>query len=164
MLKNTTSPWLVGGSREEAKCAPSREPCAAFPPLLAIARFFSWLIDYLDHYLTIGFSFFEGAHNAILMDKEENVLVPERQAYPTVPASKESYHYTLAKAGDLYLLDLRSVPAGEVRAWLEGPHLFRDFGAEHINEASYPTLSLPKWFDVLLQIEKINPTQLLPKW
>jgi erythromycin esterase len=129
---------------------------------------FTWMgIDlrqrYHDHYLTIGFSFFEGAHNAILMDQEDNVIRPGRQAYTLVEARQESYHHTLTRAGKLYLLDVRSVPTGEVSAWLDGPHPFRDFGAEHVDEGGYTKLSLSKRFDVLVHIEKISPTQLLPK-
>ncbi|HZR41587.1 MAG TPA: erythromycin esterase family protein [Ktedonobacteraceae bacterium] len=128
---------------------------------------FTWMgIDlrqrYHDDYLTIGFSFFEGAHNAVLMDQEGNVIGP-RQAYTLVPASQESYEHTLTRAGKLYLLDLRSVPVGEVSAWLDGPHPFRDFGAIHIEEGRYRNLSLTRWFDVLVHIGKISPTQLLPK-
>jgi erythromycin esterase-like protein len=129
---------------------------------------FTWMgIDlrqrYQDSYLTLGFSFFEGAHNAVLLDKEGNVIESTRQAYTLAPARQESYHHTLSRAGKLYLLDLRSVLVGEVRAWLDGPHLFRDFGGEHIEEGGYCNLSLTRWFDVLLHIEKISPTKLLRK-
>jgi erythromycin esterase len=131
-------------------------------------RPFTWMGStlrdrYHDRYLSLGFSFYAGAHNAILMDTEGQVLVRGPQAYPLPPARQESYHATLSRAGVLYLLDVRSVPAGAVRTWLEGPHPFRDFGAEHIEGGGYQPLSLTRWFDVLIHLEHLSPTHLLPK-
>jgi erythromycin esterase len=119
---------------------------------------------YREHYLTIGFSFFEGSHNAILFNKDGIVLPRQIRVHTIVPASQESYHSTLAKAGQLYLLDLRSLPAGEVSDWFDGPQAFRDYGAEHMaDDDNYQDVSLSAWFDAIIQVDKISPTQLLPR-
>lgn len=117
---------------------------------------------YENAYLTLGFSFFEGSHQAVLIDTQGKIPALERRVHLIGPAHPESYPAELHQAGSLYLLDLRHLPAGEAGSWLTGPHPFRDFGAEHIEDGGYHTLSLPAWFDVLLHIESISPTHLLP--
>ena len=81
------------------------------------------------------------------------MMVRGPQAYPLPPASQESFHATLTQAGALYLLDMRSVPDREVRTWLEGPHRGRRLSAPFVHQV----------FDVLIQLDRLSPTHLLPK-
>jgi erythromycin esterase len=121
---------------------------------------------YQAQYLTIGFSFHEGAHSAVPVDQNGKPVVFQRQSCTIQPAAVGSYHDTLAKAGRNYFLDVRvAPPVGEIHTWLEGPHPFRDFGAGHPSDDShsYLDLSLEKWFDVLIEIQTISPSHRRPK-
>jgi erythromycin esterase len=131
---------------------------------------FAWMgLDlrqrYQEQYLAIGFSFHEGAHSAVPVDQDGNALVFRRQPCPVKPALAGSYHELLAQAGHRYLLDLRSAPPGVVETWLKGPHPFRSFDATYNSEEknAYQDVPLSAWFDAIIEIHTISPSQMLPK-
>ena len=119
---------------------------------------------YHEHYVAVGFSFVHGQHNAIAIDQEGRWLAHPRPPFHLAPArDRETYHVMFAEAGQQYLLDLRA-PAGEaVRTWLAGPHPFRVLNDTQSNESDFHQAPLLQWFDVLIHIEQISPSHLLPK-
>ncbi len=119
---------------------------------------------YRKQYLALGFSFGEGMHNALAIDEEGKLLIHPRPPFLIAPKRAGSYEQVLARAGRQYVLDLRAAPVGEVREWLEGPHPFRVLNdVHHSEEDNYHQAPLSRWFDVLLYLEQISPSHLLPK-
>lgn len=110
-------------------------------------------------YLALGLSFYQGAFNALGSGGP--------QAFTEQAPTRGSYNEVLGGAGlPLYLLDLRAAPAnGPVGQWLAGPYPFHK-----VSEVYAPddpgqddvTVSLRAYFDVIIHIQKVTASQLLP--
>lgn len=128
---------------------------------------FTWMgLDlqhrYGEQYLPLGFSFFEGVHSSILITRDAEILDPKRQPYSIKPAIEGSSNALFNKVEGPYLLDLRSAPAGEAREWIQQRHPTMTYGGGHeSDEGDYGNPVLSECFDVIIQIEKISPSQLL---
>ncbi len=111
------------------------------------------------HYLALGLSFYQGSFNAI------GARGP--QAFTEQAPTKGSYNEALGSAGlPLYLLDLRKAPAdGPVGQWLAGPYPFHKvsevYALDNPGEDDV-TVSLRAYFDVILHLQKVTASQLLP--
>ena len=117
---------------------------------------------YGEQYMPLGFSFYEGAHSAIPITKDIEILSHKRQPCSITPAIEGSSNALLRKVQGPYLLDLRSAPSGEVRDWFDQRHPTRTFGGGHVSdEGDYANSVLSECFDVLIEIERISPSQLL---
>ncbi len=109
-------------------------------------------------YLPIGFSFYQGAFNAVGPD---GMKVFTEQAPP-----KGSYNETLGSVAlPIYLLDLRTAPAGPVSQWLGGPRDFHKLDASY--DPTHPqsddvTVSLRQYFDLVIEIQHVTASQLIP--
>ena len=65
----------------------------------------------------------------------------------------------------LYALDLRHIPGGSVGQWMNGPHGFLMIGSVYSSTAGdtyYDLVSLPQCFDVIIHIQKVTASQLIP--
>ena len=127
---------------------------------------FTWMgillrAGYQQQYMAVGFSFFEGSLNAHPVDAEGKYLSHEWQPFAVKPAKAGSYEAVFAKAGNHYLLDMRSV-SGEANTWLRGPRPFRLFDSDYCSNESrfYHTASLPAWYDVIIHIQTISPSRM----
>jgi erythromycin esterase len=113
---------------------------------------------YGSQYLALGMSFYQGSFNAI--GENENL-----QTFTIQTPNPESYNYTFGTVGlSLYALDLRHLPTGEVRQWMNGPHGFLTIGSVYnpaAAETFYESLSLPQSFDVIIQIQRVTASHLL---
>ncbi|MGH2479428.1 MAG: erythromycin esterase family protein, partial [Ktedonobacteraceae bacterium] len=78
----------------------------------------------------------------------------------------DSYNYELGNSDlPLYALDLRHIPTGPVSNWMNGPHPFFEIGAVYspVNEKySYTPTDLPQQFDVIISIQKVTASHLIP--
>jgi erythromycin esterase len=121
-------------------------------------------LRYQGQYLPIGFSFYQGAFNAHGMDAHGNVT--SLQPFTMQAPDKDSYNYTLGSLNiQQYMLDLRNVPKGAVGQWMDGPHSFYSIGSVYSSEdqsQDYASVSLPSYFAVLIHIQKVTASQLLP--
>ena len=108
--------------------------------------------------LAIGMSFYQGSFNTV--GEDSNL-----QTFTIQAPNQESYNYTFGNVGfSLYALDLRHIPGGEVRQWMNGPHGFLTIGSVYKSAAGdtfYESLSLPQSFDVVIHIQKVTASQLL---
>lgn len=119
---------------------------------------------YPQHYLSVGFSFMQGAHNAVAIDRDGKWLAHPRPPFPLAPAQKGSYQAIFAEAGQRYLIDLRTAPAGIVQSWLDGPYPFRVLNDTQCAEEDYSHQApLSRWFDILIHLDQISPSQLVRK-
>lgn len=118
---------------------------------------------YQSQYLAIGMSFYQGSFNAIGEDSTGRVTT--LQTFTVQAPNQASYNYMFGNAGlSLYALDLRHIPGGEVRQWMNGPHGFLLIGSGYNSAAPdtyYDSLSLPQSFDVIIHIQKVTASQLL---
>ena len=114
---------------------------------------------YQSQYLAIGTSFYQGSFNA----RGENGTL---HSFSVQASEQESYNDMFGHAGfSLFALDLRHIPGGEVRQWMNGPHGFLTVGAVYNSAAGntyYSSLSLPQSFDVIIHIQKVTASQLIP--
>ena len=119
---------------------------------------------YQQQYVSVGFSFFEGAIHALLVDEDGKPLSSDWQPFVVQPARGGSYNEILARVGSCYLVDLRAVPEGEVKSLLVGPRLFRLFDTDYCSDEQrfYHSVSLLEWYDVIVHIHKISPSRLFP--
>jgi erythromycin esterase len=119
---------------------------------------------YQSQYLAIGTSFYQGSFNAYGMDNSGQFT--SLQSFTVQASEQKSYNYMFGHAGfSLYALDLRHIPSGEVRQWMSGPHGFLTIGAVYDSAAGdtyYASLSLPQCFDVIIHIQKVTASQLIP--
>lgn len=115
--------------------------------------------QYGADYVAIGLSFYQGAFNS---SGTNGVHVFTEQA----PSSQDSYNAALGSPGlPLYLMDLRHAPAGAVSQWLAGPYVFHKVSEVYYTDnPGYDdvTASLGTYFDVVLHVQKITPSQLFP--
>jgi erythromycin esterase len=118
---------------------------------------------YGTHYLAVGMSFYEGSFNAVgLGDKSQSTPV---QPFDVQLSDPGSYNDTFGHLGlSLYALDLRHFPDGAADQWLQVPHNFAMIGDRYDSRrASYMNLLfLPQYFDVLIHIQKVTASHLLP--
>jgi erythromycin esterase len=118
---------------------------------------------YGTHYLAVGMSFYEGSFNAVgLDDKGQSTPL---QPYDVQLSDPGSYNDTFGHLGlSLYALDLRHLPEGAAGQWLQVPHNFAMIGALYDSrKASYISLLfLPHYFDVIIHIQKVTASHLLP--
>ncbi len=121
-------------------------------------------LRYQGQYLPIGFSFYQGTFNARGMDAHGNTT--SLQPFTVQAPKQDSYNYTLGSLHmQQYMLDLRHVPKGAVGQWMNGPHPFHEIGAVYSSSEDqnyYPSVSLPSYFAVLIHIQKVTASQLLP--
>ena len=119
---------------------------------------------YQSQYLAIGTSFYQGSFNAHGLDKSGQ-FTPLQSFTIRAPAT-DSYNYTLGGVNmPLYLLDLHTAASGPVSQWLDEPHGFLEIGAiysDKYQSAYYTPLSLRKSFDVIIHIQKVTASQLIP--
>jgi erythromycin esterase len=119
---------------------------------------------YQSQYLAIGTSFYQGSFNAHGVDNTGQFT--PLQSFTVQASEQESYNSTFGHAGfSLYALDLRHIPSGEVRQWMNGPHGFLTIGSVYNSAAgdtSYASLSLPQCFDVIIHIQKVTASHLIP--
>jgi erythromycin esterase len=110
-------------------------------------------------YVAIGLSFYQGAFNS---SGTNGVQVFTEQG----PPGQDSYNAALGSPGlPLYLLDLRHAPAGPVSQWLAGPYVFHKVSEVYYTDnPGYDdvTVSLGTYFDVVLHVQTITPSQLFP--
>ena len=115
--------------------------------------------QYGTDYVAIGLSFYQGAFNS---SGTNVVQVFTEQA----PPGQDSYNAALGSPGlPLYLLDLRHAPSGAVSQWLAGPYVFHKVSEVYYTDnPGYDdvTVSLGTYFDVVLHVQKITPSQLFP--
>ncbi|UCD36751.1 MAG: erythromycin esterase family protein [Fidelibacterota bacterium] len=122
--------------------------------------------EYGDDMVIFGFSFFQGAFNAITYD-------PDMQTYtgndvhevstPTVNSYETYFH--LAGEPRMFL-DLRGIDYDRnVTKWLSGPRLFRSIGSVYDDthgDVYFYWAQLPREFDVIIHFEDTTPSALLP--
>lgn len=109
---------------------------------------------YHNDYLTIATSLYQGAYNLY-----SNGSIPVATILPSTPG-KDTYNYTLGNVSlSLYLLDLRKTPPGPVTAWVNGPHIFLEYGLQGA-DLSFPG-SLHQWFDLIVFIRHTTPSHSL---
>lgn len=115
---------------------------------------------YQSQYLPIGLSFYQGSFNAYGPDQ------PAPQSFTIQASVINSYNYTLGSVKiPLYSLDLRRAASGPVSQWLDEPHSFLMIGAGYSDKYQsgyYTPLSLRKSFDVIIHIQKVTASQLIP--
>lgn len=118
---------------------------------------------YQSQYLAIGTSFYEGFFNAHGVNSQGGDT-PVQPFY--VQASQDSYNYELGNLGlPLYALDLRHIPAGPVRNWMDGDPPFLMIGAVYnpaYGDSYYAAMDLSQQFDVIISIQKVTASRLLP--
>ncbi len=119
---------------------------------------------YRSQYLAIGTSFYQGSFNAYGMDASGHFT--SLQAFTVQAPEQGSYNALFGQAGfSLYALDLRYIPSGSVGQWMNGPRGFLMIGAAYNSAAgdtNYASLSLPQCFDVIIHIQKVSASQLIP--
>lgn len=109
-------------------------------------------------YLPIGMSFYQGSFLAYSNGTPDTFTVGA--------PSETSSNYTLGNVGlAQYLLDLRDIPAGAIKNWMESPRPFRAIGVTYDPDPSavsdfYYTGSLSQWFDLLINFQNTSPAQL----
>lgn len=115
---------------------------------------------YQDHYLPIGFSFYQGTFNAFGSSS--------LQTFTVAAPIKHSYNDTLGSVGlPRYILDLRRIRSGPVSQWVKSPSYFWEIGAvfdpqdkNYINDY-YGFGSLQEWYDVIIHFQQVTASQLL---
>src|SRR5579859_7609883 len=109
-------------------------------------------------YLPIGFSFYQGAFNAISPDG--------MQVFTEQNPPKGSYNETLGSVPlPLYLLDLRAAPAGPVSQWLAEARDFHELGVGYDPahaQSDDVTVSLRQYFDLVIEIQTVTASHLIP--
>jgi len=114
-------------------------------------------------YLAVGMSFYEGSFNARRQnDKNQDTPV---QPFDVQLSDPGSYNDTFGHLGlSLFALDLRHLPDGAAVQWLQVPHDFALIYAWYDSlRASYMfLLFLPQYFDVIIHIQKVTASQLIP--
>jgi erythromycin esterase len=119
---------------------------------------------YQSQYLAIGTSFYQGSFNAHGVDNTGQFT--PLQSFTVQASVQESYNDMFGHTGfSLYALDLRHIPGGEVRQWMNGPRGFLTIGSVYDSAASdtyYDSVSLPQCFDVIIHIQKVTASQLIP--
>lgn len=110
-------------------------------------------------YVAIGLSFDQGTFNS---SDSRGIHTFTEQS----PSSTDRYNAVLGSVGlSLYLLDLRNAASGAVSQWLAGPYPFHKVSEVYFTDnPGYDdvTVSLRAYFDVVLQVQKITASQLLP--
>jgi erythromycin esterase len=118
---------------------------------------------YGTSYLALGTSFYEGSFNAHGVDNK-NQLTPI-QPFHVQLSEPGSYNDTYGHLGlSLFALDLRHLANGATDQWVQVPHYFAMVGAVYDeNPDSINTLLfLPHYFDVIIHIQKVTASHLLP--
>jgi erythromycin esterase len=118
---------------------------------------------YGSSYLAVGTSFYEGSFNAHGLDNK-------RQVTPVQPfhvhlSEPGSYNDTFGHLGlSLFALDLRHLADGATDQWVQVPHYFAMIGAlyEGSTDSYMSLIFLPHYFDVLIHIQKVTASHLLP--
>jgi len=103
-----------------------------------------------SHYLTIGMSLYQGSVTVY--------LYPDFRINTIKATDPESYNYILGQVGyPLYMIDLRTTPAGPVTQWANGPHSFflYGLGGEDLSNA----IVLKQQFDVIVHVQNTTPAQ-----
>ena len=118
---------------------------------------------YGTNYLAVGMSFYEGSFNAVgLGDKGQSTPV---QPFEVQLSDPGSYNQTFGHLGlSLYALDLRHFADGAAGQWVQVPHTFAMIGAEYDSrkETYMSLLFLPDYFDLIIHIQKVTASHLLP--
>jgi len=119
---------------------------------------------YQSQYLAIGTSFYQGSFNVVEQDNSGKIT--HLQAFTIQPLDQESYNALFGQVDlALFALDLRHLPGGSVGQWMKGPHGFLMITGIY-NSASavtyYASLSLPQSFDVIIHIQQVTASQLIP--
>lgn len=120
---------------------------------------------YGSGYLAIGMSFYEGSFNAYGLASDARVT--SVQPFTVQLSSPGSYNDVLGHVDlSLYALDLRHIPDGPAYEWLKGPHDFATIGPVYsTNTASISIMNpwaLLQSFDILIHIQRVGASQLLP--
>jgi erythromycin esterase-like protein len=119
---------------------------------------------YQSQYLAIGTSFYQGSFNAHGVD--DNGQFTPLQSFTVQASEQKSYNDMFGHAGfSLFALDLRHIPGGSVGQWMNGPHGFLTIGSVYSSAAGdmyYDSVSLPQCFDVIIHIQKVTASQLIP--
>lgn len=118
---------------------------------------------YGSGYLALGTSFYEGSFNAVGLDNKGQ-LTPV-QPFHVQLSDPGSYNDTYGHLGlSLFVLDLRHLADGATDQWVHVPHYFAMIGAgyERSSDSYMSLLFLPDYFDVLIHIQKVTVSHLLP--
>jgi erythromycin esterase len=115
--------------------------------------------------VTIGFSFYKGAFNAVPYSPTTGY--GQLKAITAPPAVSDAYGYYFRGSNmPRLVLDLRGVDFDSTATdWLPGPRRFRSIGAVYAEAqptAYYRTAELPGEFDLICYIENTSPSALLP--
>jgi erythromycin esterase len=119
-----------------------------------------------NNYMNIGFSFGKGQFNALT--RTATGVSQTTEVYSFGVPAVDSTEATLGLIGmKNFLLDLRQAPE-VVQAWLNAPRLLR-IGAASVSadpqerdSQSYASGTLREWFDVLVHLDHITPSYLIP--
>ncbi len=118
--------------------------------------------QYGDQLVAIGFTFYQGAFNAI------DRITGRLEAHRALPPPPDSYEAAFRQA-DLprLLLDLRDLPDDKrATRWLWGPRRLRDIGSGYDRGAAeeyYAWPRLPEEFDAFIYLQDTTPSILLPR-
>lgn len=116
-----------------------------------------------EDYVAVGFSFMDGAFNAISSGSHGN-LGP----FDVLPPLPDSYEPLLAEVtAAQYYLDLRQVPLAEtaVIEWFSMPHWLRSIGAQYPPQQPEQAglyLVLPEAFHIVIHFDQTTPSVLRP--
>ena len=85
-------------------------------------------------------------------------IYPSNRVQAIAPPASNTCNYTLGQAGlPLYMLDLRTMPAGAVRNWAQSSSIFLLYGLGG-QDLSTPA-RLSQWFDVIVHIQNTTPSE-----
>ncbi|MVO98391.1 erythromycin esterase family protein [Paenibacillus lutrae] len=113
---------------------------------------------YQEKYVTIGTSVYQGKYNAY---NSQNDFGP----HGTLQSNPDSINYTLGQVRkELFFVDLRKA-GGLTKAWLEESHPFFA-GVTAVGPDIPTTVDIPlgSLFDILIQIRKVTPSQLIRQY
>jgi erythromycin esterase len=119
-----------------------------------------------NEYMNIGFSFGKGQFNALT--RTATGVSQTTEVYTFDASVTDSTEAALSLVGmKNFLLDLRQAPE-TVQAWLRAPRLLRIAAAsvsadpQERDSQSYTNGALQEWFDVLVHLDHITPSHLIP--
>jgi erythromycin esterase len=106
-----------------------------------------------DRYIAVGQEWSQGGYQAV-----DNASVPFTRGmreYVIGPPRSSSLSAAFARSPGIAIVDLRSLPAGEVRDWFSTPHTVREVGFTTSGTPGHedPTV-ITEQFDLLVHIER----------
>jgi erythromycin esterase len=119
-----------------------------------------------DQLLAVGFTFHDGAFNAIDFDAGANSYTGLNTHQAGSPVANSVEEYLHSANAPRFLLDIRQITSESHGRWLLRPHWLRFVGATY-DPSSPPednsyVVALPEAFDVLIYFDETTPSYLLP--